>query len=91
MAFGVAELLKYFGLFGLVFGIGQGGMEGPSGWSYIVDIILKYYECLAHRCLMQDPTKPILQKANSDMFVNDASHHHNDKNKNIMPVQLIQK
>eukprot|EP00957_Ditylum_brightwellii_P061728 4683954-Ditylum_brightwellii.AAC.1 len=39
--------------------------------------------------LFIDPTKQIAQGANSAMFVDDISHHYNDKNKAITSTQLM--
>eukprot|EP00957_Ditylum_brightwellii_P017914 1349648-Ditylum_brightwellii.AAC.1 len=88
-AFGIAAYANYFSLFGPVFGIGQGAIDRPPGWTCIVDVVLKCYNRLAKGCIMEDPTKNIVLRDNSEMFVDDASHHHNDRNKAKVPQQLM--
>eukprot|EP00957_Ditylum_brightwellii_P060707 4608948-Ditylum_brightwellii.AAC.1 len=65
LAFGIAPIANYFGLFGPVYGIGQGATDSPPGWMCIVDVGLKFYEQLTKGCTMTDPTKSIIQKDNS--------------------------
>eukprot|EP00957_Ditylum_brightwellii_P097479 7424224-Ditylum_brightwellii.AAC.1 len=83
--FGIATYANYFGLFGPVFGTGQGATDGPPGWTCIVNVILTCYNRLAKQCIMEDPTKSIVLKDNLEMFVDDVLHHHNNKDKAILP------
>eukprot|EP00957_Ditylum_brightwellii_P106386 8116181-Ditylum_brightwellii.AAC.2 len=62
--FGIATVANYHGLFGPVYGIGQGAADRPPGWTCIADIVLKCYERLAKGCTIADPSKTIIQKDN---------------------------
>eukprot|EP00957_Ditylum_brightwellii_P033286 2521962-Ditylum_brightwellii.AAC.1 len=89
MAFGIVTIANYHGLFGPVYGIGQGMTDGPPEWKCIADVVLKYYKRLAKRCTIADSIKTIIQKDNSVMFVDDVSHHLNNQDKAITPWQLM--
>eukprot|EP00957_Ditylum_brightwellii_P187306 14265107-Ditylum_brightwellii.AAC.1 len=54
-SFGLALLAKSFGFLAAVYGIGQGSTDGPPGWTYISDMLLKCYHKIYKGCTIQDP------------------------------------
>eukprot|EP00957_Ditylum_brightwellii_P042003 3180654-Ditylum_brightwellii.AAC.1 len=50
---------KWYKLIAAVYSIGQGATNGPSGWMFISDIILKCYSNLAVRHKLLNPTNDI--------------------------------
>lgn len=69
----------------LVYGIGQGTTNGPSGWTCISDIILKYYHKTCNDCKIEAPKREVSISANADMFVNDNTLMHNNVDKGVNP------
>eukprot|EP00957_Ditylum_brightwellii_P142910 10888641-Ditylum_brightwellii.AAC.3 len=82
-------MANYHGLFGPIYGIGQGATDEPSGLTCIAGVVLKCYKRLAKGCTIAYPTKTIIQKDNSAIFVDDVSHHHNNQDKAVTPWQLM--
>eukprot|EP00957_Ditylum_brightwellii_P021821 1646382-Ditylum_brightwellii.AAC.1 len=73
-----------------VFGIGQGATDGPSGWVFISDIILKCYAKLAKGCKIYDPGKEENIPSDADMFVDNNTLMHNTDSFNKSATTLRQ-
>eukprot|EP00957_Ditylum_brightwellii_P058123 4408051-Ditylum_brightwellii.AAC.1 len=91
MALGTAKYVNTFHLFHALFGIGQGSIDGPPGWTCTVDPVLKCYNKMAHGCNLICPERKISVKANADMFVDAASLLHNALAFHATVVQLMQR
>eukprot|EP00957_Ditylum_brightwellii_P161868 12324215-Ditylum_brightwellii.AAC.1 len=60
--------------------ISQGATDGPSGWMFISDIILKCYSKLALGHTISNPTNTLQIENNTNMFVDDNTlTHRTDK------------
>ena len=88
-AYGPGSKVNYHGLIASVFGIGQRSTDGPSGWTFISDPILKTYHKRCIGCSLQDPSNTIKVQANADMFVDDNTLAHNISNKDAEPEELM--
>lgn len=75
----------------LVFEIGQGATDIPSGWICISDIILKCYHKIFKGCKIKDPKENIQINANADMFVDNKMSMHNNEDKGVLSEILMQK
>eukprot|EP00957_Ditylum_brightwellii_P076235 5795278-Ditylum_brightwellii.AAC.1 len=72
-AFGIAELVNFFGPIAALYGIGQGATDRPHGWALISSSILKVYHKLSKGCTITDSTKTMTVNCKADMFVDDAT------------------
>eukprot|EP00957_Ditylum_brightwellii_P026175 1980133-Ditylum_brightwellii.AAC.1 len=72
-----------------VFGIRQGTTDGPAGWLFISNVILKCYSCLAHGCKIFDPGKDIHIPVDAYIFVDDNTLMHNSPQIDISAGDLM--
>eukprot|EP00957_Ditylum_brightwellii_P166841 12698736-Ditylum_brightwellii.AAC.1 len=71
--------------------IGQRATDGPSGWLFISDVVLKYYAKSTGGCLMADPIQIIQIPCYADMFVdNNTVMHDTDKFVELAETLMIQ-
>eukprot|EP00957_Ditylum_brightwellii_P081736 6218010-Ditylum_brightwellii.AAC.1 len=89
-AYGEATTQNWHNFIVAVFGIGQAATDGPSGWVFISDIILKCYAKLAKGCSIYDPGKEEIIPSDADMFVDDNTLMHNTGNFDKPATNLMQ-
>jgi hypothetical protein len=70
-------------------GLGQGSTDGPSGWNFLSDKIIKAHNKRAKGSVLYDPTKQITVKRSADKFVDDASLINNDTEFNASPEIIM--
>lgn len=88
-AYGPNTRVNYDGLIAVVFGIGQGSTNGPSGWTCISDPILKTYHRRCSWCSLRDPTNSIKIQANANKFIDNNTLAHNNINKETNPEEFM--
>eukprot|EP00957_Ditylum_brightwellii_P100976 7696344-Ditylum_brightwellii.AAC.1 len=75
-AFGLGPHQNWHNLIAAVHGIEQGATDGPSGWMFISNIILKCYLKLAVGHTIIDPTNTLQIENKTDMFIDDNTLTH---------------
>eukprot|EP00957_Ditylum_brightwellii_P017308 1303626-Ditylum_brightwellii.AAC.1 len=65
-SFGEGPQQNWHKFLAAVFGIGQGSTDGPSGWLFISNLILKCYTRLACGFVIKDPGKDISVPGHAD-------------------------